>query len=61
VILKYVANELHNQEFDIRDAIGVTRQHRVLLNYVAMELHQQAFATLGDAEQQTVRENAEER
>jgi hypothetical protein len=41
--------------------IGVTRQHKVLLEYVAMELYQQAFATLGAAEQQAVRDDAEER
>ena len=46
---------------DVGAAIGVTRQHKVLLDYVAMELHTQTFATLGAAEQQTVREDAEER
>jgi hypothetical protein len=47
---------------DVGAAIGVTRQHKVLLllEYVAMELHNQAFATLGAAEQQAVREDAEE-
>ena len=39
----------------------MTRQHKVLLEYVAQELHTQAFAALGVAEQQIVREDAEER
>jgi hypothetical protein len=53
--------ERFNTKVDVEAAIGVTRQHKVLLDYVAMELHTQTFATLGDAEQQTVHEDAEER
>jgi hypothetical protein len=53
--------ERFNTKVDVGVAIGVTRQHKVLLEYVAMELHTQAFATLGVAEQQAVREDAEER
>ena len=39
--------ERFNTKVDVGDAIGVTRQHKVLLEYVAMELHAKAFATLG--------------
>jgi len=53
--------ERFNTKVDVGEAIGVTRQHKVLLDYVAMELHTQTFATLGAAEQETVREDAEER
>jgi hypothetical protein len=53
--------ERFNTKVDVGAAIRVTRQHKVLLDYVAMELHTQTFATLGAAEQQTVREDAEER
>jgi hypothetical protein len=53
--------ERFNTKVDVGAAIGVTRQHKVLLEYVAMELHNRDFATLGDAEQQAVREDAEER
>jgi hypothetical protein len=52
--------ERFNTRVDVGAAIGVTRQHRVLLEYVAQELHQQTFATLGAAEQQAMREDAEE-
>jgi hypothetical protein len=50
-----------NTKVDVGEAIGVTRQHKVLLEYVAQELHSQAFADLGDAIQQIVRDDAEER
>jgi hypothetical protein len=53
--------ERFNIKVDVGAAIGITRQHKVLLEYVAMELHQQAFDTLGAAEQQAVRNDAEER
>jgi hypothetical protein len=54
--------ERFNTKVDVGAAIGVTRQHKVLLEYVAMEeVHNQAFATLGAAEQQAVRADAEER
>jgi hypothetical protein len=54
--------ERFNTKVDVGAAIGVTRQHRVLLlEYVAMELHYQAFAALGAAEQQALREDTEER
>jgi hypothetical protein len=50
--------EHFNTKVNFGAAIGMTRQHKVLLEYVAMELHNQAFATLGAAEQQAVREDA---
>ena len=53
--------ERFNTKIDVGDAIGVTRQHKVLLEYVAKELHNQDFATLTDAEQEAVRADAEER
>jgi hypothetical protein len=53
--------ERFNTRVDVGTAIGVTRQHQALLEHVATELHQQAFATLGAAEQQAVREDTEER
>jgi hypothetical protein len=49
-----------NTKVDVGTAICVTRQHKVLLEYVAMELHTQTFANLSAAEQQAVREDAEE-
>jgi hypothetical protein len=48
--------ERFNTKVDVGDAIGVTRQHKVLLEYLAQELHTQAFADLGVAEQQIVRD-----
>ena len=53
--------ERFNTKVDVGEAIGVTRQHKVLLEHVAQELHTQAFATLTDAEQEAVRTDAEER
>ena len=53
--------ERFNTKIDVGNAIGVTRQHKVLLEYVAMELHTKAFAALTTAEQQVVRTDAEER
>jgi hypothetical protein len=53
--------EHFNMKVNVGAAIGMTRQHKVLPEYVAMELHTQTFATLGAAEQQAVREDAEER
>jgi Reverse transcriptase (RNA-dependent DNA polymerase) len=53
--------ERFNTKVDVGEAIGVTRQHKVLLEYVAQELHQQTFASLTSAEQQIVRTDAEER
>jgi hypothetical protein len=53
--------ERYNTRVDIGEAIGVTRQHKVLLEYVAMESHAKAFATLTVAEQEAVRKDTEER
>jgi hypothetical protein len=53
--------ERFNTKVDVEDAIGVTRQHKVLLEYVAQETHTSAFMNLGAAEQLTVGDDAEER
>jgi hypothetical protein len=53
--------ERFNTKVDVGTAVGVSRQHKGLLEYVAMELYNQSFETLGDAEQQAVREDTEER
>jgi hypothetical protein len=53
--------ERFNTKRDVGDAIGLTRQHKVLLEYVAQETHTSAFADLGTAEQRVVRDDAEER
>jgi hypothetical protein len=53
--------ERFNTKVDVRDAIGLTRQHKVLLEYVAQETHTSAFADLGVVEQRVVRDDAEER
>ena len=52
--------ERFNTKVNVGEAIGMTRQHKVLLEYVAQELHQQTFATLTDAEQQAIHMDAEE-
>jgi Flp pilus assembly protein TadG len=46
---------------DVGDAIGVTRQHKVILEYVAQETYTSAFVDLGAAKQRIVRDDAEER
>jgi hypothetical protein len=46
---------------DVSEAIGVTRQHKVLLDYVAQESYTKSFEGLGVAEQKLVRDDAEER
>jgi hypothetical protein len=51
--------ECFNAKVDVGDAIGVTRQHKVLLEYVAQELHNKAFRDLAAAEQLIVRDDAE--
>ena len=53
--------ERFNTKIDVGNAIGVTRQHKVLLEYVAMEMHTKAFAALTTAEKEVVRTDAEER
>jgi hypothetical protein len=50
--------ERFNTRVDVGDAIGVTRQHKVLLKYVAQETHTSAFADLGVVEQRVVRDDA---
>jgi hypothetical protein len=46
---------------DVSEAIGVTRQHKVLLEYVAQELYTKSFEGLGVMEQKLVRDDVEER
>ena len=53
--------ENFNTKVDAREAIGVTRQHKVLLMYVAQELYTQTFSALTEAEQVVTREDAKER
>ena len=38
--------ERFNIKVDVREAIGVTRQHKLLLEYVGQELYTQAFSVL---------------
>jgi hypothetical protein len=53
--------ERFNNKVDVSEAIGVTRQHKVLLDYVAQESYTKSFEGLGVAEQKLVRDDAEER
>ena len=53
--------ERFNTKVDVANAIGVTRQHKVLLNYVAKELHSKDFDNCTDAEKEKVQEDSEER
>ena len=46
---------------DVREVIGMTRQHKVILEYVAQELYTQTFSALTEAEQTVTHEDAEER
>jgi hypothetical protein len=50
-----------NTKVDVSEAIGVTRQHKVLLDYVAQEWYTKSFEGLGVAEHKLVRDDAEER
>jgi hypothetical protein len=45
---------------DVSEAIGVTRQHKVLLDYVAQETYTNYFKGLGVAKHKFVRDDAEE-
>jgi hypothetical protein len=53
--------ERFNTKVDVSEAIGGTRQHKVLLDYVAQESYTKSFEGLGVAEQKLVRDDAEER
>ena len=53
--------ERFNTKVDVREAIGLTRQHKVLLEYVAQELYTQTFSALTEAEHTFTREDAGER
>jgi hypothetical protein len=52
--------ERFNTKLDVGEEIGVTHQHKVFLEYVAQELHTQIFTDLGAAEQQVMRDDANE-
>ena len=41
--------ERFSTKVDVRESIGVTRQHKVLLDYVAQELYNQTFSALTEA------------
>jgi hypothetical protein len=53
--------ERFNTKVYVSEAIGVTRQHKVLLDYVAQESYTKYFEGLGVTEQKLVRDDAEER
>ena len=53
--------ERFNTKIDVGNAIGATRQHKVLLQHVAAEKGATKFNDLTDSEQAVVREEAEER
>jgi hypothetical protein len=53
--------ERFNTKVGVSEAIGVTRQHKVLLDYVDQESYTKSFEGLGVAEQKLVRDDAEER
>ena len=46
---------------DAGEAIGVTRQHKLILEYVAQKLYIQTFSALTEAEQTVTLQYAEER
>jgi hypothetical protein len=49
-----------NIKVDVSGAIGVNRHHKVLLEYLSHESYTRAFTDLRAAEQQIVRDDAEE-
>jgi hypothetical protein len=53
--------EKYNTKIDVGEAIGVTRQHKVLLEYVTQDVHTKAFDELDAEKQLVVRNDAEER
>jgi hypothetical protein len=53
--------ERFNTKVDVSEAIGVTRQHKVLFDYLAQESYTKYFEGLVVAEQKLVRDDAEER
>jgi hypothetical protein len=52
--------ERFNTKVDVSEAIGVTRQHKVLLDYVAQESYTKSVEGLGVTEHKLVRDDAEE-
>ena len=53
--------EQFNTKVDVGEAIGTTRQHKVLLESVAQEIHTQGFLKMIEADQLAIHENAKER
>ena len=51
--------ERFNTKVDIRKAISVTRQHKVIPEYVAQEIYTQTFSALTEAEQLVTCEDAQ--
>jgi hypothetical protein len=54
-------NKRFHTKVDVSEAIGLTRQHKVLFDYVAQESYTKSFEGLGVAEHTLVRDDAEER
>jgi hypothetical protein len=48
--------ERFNTKVDVSEAIGLTRQHKVILNYVAQASYTKSFVGLGVTEQKLVRD-----
>jgi hypothetical protein len=52
--------KIFNTKVDVSEAIGLTRQHKVILDYVAQESYTKSFEGLGVAEKKLVRDDVEE-
>jgi hypothetical protein len=52
--------QIFNTKVDVRETIGVTRQHNDLVEYVEQETHTSAFMDLGGAERLVVWDDTEE-
>ena len=52
--------EKYNTKVDVANAVGVTRQHKVLNEFIAQSEHNAAYDTLAPDVQETVRADAEE-
>ena len=52
--------ERFNTKVDVREAIGVNRQRKVILEYMAQDLYNQTFSAPAEAEQTVTHEDAKE-
>ena len=52
--------ERFNVKVDFEEAIGMTRQHKVLLEYLSQELYTQTNSALAEAEHLGVHEDSKE-